>query len=317
MISEAALKRLNQKDEFLQEFSSRSGVTWNCIFPHRRVTHDYVQHKEIDAIILNPWNITVLEIVTWTGRYRKDPNSKQHWIREERLEADSSLVSSYTAPPNGATSTKSVSTIIDTRVDSPVATVKEKTKALKQYIESIVGRRGDKDFDYYALIIREECVLTEDCLGRRVITRTKLDDFIYNLKVGWGRWVLQKVIPMWPVWLSSYSRIKEVLGEIPTYDVIILQSGSQKLYGELRKCPGVPYDRYSTSDIRFSIGKTSMVFGSSVVNAQTHRRDGGATSSYQLDTNSELEFQCVEGDSPTLVKLTDIKRILLSRPTKS
>lgn len=315
MISEAALKKLNQKNEFLQDFSKRSGVRLNYVFPRLRVTHDYVQHKEIDAAILNPWNVTVLEIVTWTGRYRKDPTSKKHWIREERLETDSNLGSAHTTTPTD--STKSVSTIIDTRVDSPVAAARLKTKALKQYIESIVGSRNDSDFDYYALVIREECVLTEDCLEAKVITAAKLEGFMHMLKVGWTQWFLQKLIPMWPVWLASYNRVNEVLDGIPTYDVIVLQSGSQRLYGELRKCSGVPYDRDSTSVIKFSIGKTSMVFGSSIVNAQTCRRGSGGVASYQLDTSSELEFQCVEGDSPTLVKLTDIKQVILSRPTKS
>ena len=309
MMSETALRRLAQKEEFLDDFSSRCGIKRDCVFLRLQVTYDYTQHEEIDAVFLTSRKIYLFEVVTWTGRYRQENNKE--WVREEKVEGVANHTpSSVDTKPN---TTSSLVTVMTTKVHNPVAVARRKTKALKQYIESKIGPRNSSDFDYYVLVIREECVLSEDCLHPKVVPYSQLDSFTNTFRTGWGRWILEWY-PMWPIWISGYTNLKNTLAAVPTCDVLHLKSGN-KLYGELRSCPGVPYDKQTTSELQFNTSKTGFVFGGHVIKAKAmDRNKDSKLFEVQLETSSQLEFLCVEADSSTCIKLTDVDKVVLSRP---
>ena len=310
MSTETAMKNLSLKEEFLTRFLQKSNVRPGCLFKRLRVTYDYTQHKEIDAVILTSQKILLLELVTWSGRYHKE--SDKEWIREEKVEG----VASHTLTTNREDTENAENTIVtvmSTKVSNPVNVARDKLKALKQYIESKIGPRSISDFDFYVLFIKEECSLTEDCLNPRIVPYSQLDRFAEWFLIGWGRWLLEWY-PMWPVWLRGYNYIKSSLETIPTYDVVYLKTGT-KLYGELRSCTGLPYDRQNTSVLHFTTKKAGLVFGSNHIKGTTIERATCKTQAdVTLDIASKLEFICVDADSTTSINLTDIDKVVLSIP---
>ena len=321
MQSEMALKKFSFKEDFLERFVKTCGANPECVFSKLRVTYDYTKHEEVDAVLLTSQKVVLLEIVTLAGTYK---SNKENWVKEERVEQG--VLKSHTVPiPNGSSSSSAVEegvvsqvTIISTSVPNPVVEAKRKLRALKQHIESKIGPRNNSDFDYRVIIGNEQCTIeTEESktTSSKIVLYKDIEDYGKSLKIGWSWWILEKVVPMWPVWISGYTQLKNTLKELPTLDVLVLKSGS-KLYGELRRCPGIPYDPETTSELTFKEGKTGYMFGTSIINVQGVCRGSGKhmfTSPHQLDPSSCLEFLCVDADSSTSVKVSDIVRVQISR----
>ena len=315
MISEAAIKKLNQKEEFLTEFSKSCGIRSDCLFPRLRVTYDYTKHEEIDAVILTSGKIFLLELVTLSGHYKID-KEKDKWVKEERVESTGgtkSINHTLQTTPDG--DSPSQVTVINTTVPNPVLEAKRKLRALKQYIESKMGPRSVSDFEYRVIMMSDLCTLDEECVTTRLVMHSQIDAFTQSFSVRWGWWILEKVVPIWPVWIRRYTELKTILDEVPTMDVVVLKSGT-KLFGELRKCSGVPFDRPTISEIQFKPGKTGLVFGSSVIIAQAILMGSGKrmfTQPPQLEPGSELEFVCVDGDGSVQVKVSDVVKVIITR----
>ena len=319
MHSEVALRKFSFKEEFIEHFLKKSGARNDCVFSRLRVTYDYTKHEEIDAVLLTSQKVILLEIVTLTGKYK---TNKDKWIKEEIVEEDKPASQTVTIE-NGTAGGPAIQggvvskvTIISTSVPNPVTEAKRKTHALKQYVESKIGPRNSSDFDFRVIITKEQCAIggDDDHVSSKIIPFKDVDSYARSLRIGWTWWFLEKAIPMWPIWISGYTLIKNALCELPTLDVLVLKSGS-KLYGEFCKCPGVPFDAATTSELTFKEGKTGYMFGASVINVQGIRRETGSsmfTSPYQLDPSSQLEFLCVEAESPTQVKVADIVKIIVS-----
>ena len=313
-MSEVALKNLSLKEEFLSKFSERCGIRKDTLFRGLRVTYDYTQHERIDAVLLTSWKVHLFEVVTWTGRYQKENDST--WMRQERVEGvpitSSPSSSTTSSSPNGTDN--SIVTLMSTRVTNPVLVGQKKMKALKQYIESKMGPTRSSDYEYWVLFIKEECILSEDCLSHpNIVPYSQLDEFLGNtFKKSWSRWFAEWY-PMWPVWIRSYSRLKETLDSIPTWDVVHLKSGG-KLYGELKACLGVPYDRQTNSDITFTVTKAGYLIGHDGVIANVLQRKSKSVFTVTLEVTSSLDFICVDADTPTSIKLSDINKVCISRP---
>lgn len=311
-MSEVALKNLSLKEEFFSNFAGRCGIKTDTLFRGLRVTYDYTQHERIDAVLLTSWKIHLFEVVTWSGRYQKENDST--WTRQERVEGVpiSSSSSSSSTATNGTENT--LVTLMTTRVANPVLVAQKKLKALKQYIESKMGPTRSSYFEYWVLFIKEECILSEDCLSHpNIVPYSKLDEFLGNtFKMSWGRWFVEWY-PMWPVWISSYSKFKETLDTVPTWDVIHLKSGG-KLYGELKACTGVPYDRLANSELKFRATKAGYLIGADGIIVDALQRNSKSLFTTTLDPSAHLEFVCVDADTPTSIKLADINRVTISRP---
>lgn len=313
-MSETALKNLSLKEDFITNLVGQcNSVKKDCVYSRLRVSYDYTKNERIDAVILTSKGIHLLEIITWTGRYRKE--SDTYWIREEKV--DTSSVAPPPAPPTTDTSNGGPSpvTVMVTKVINPVINAVRKRKALVQYLESKLGARcvSESHISLHVLIVREECVLSEDCLSiPGVIPYSQLNVFYDLFRTGWGRWVAEWY-PWWPVWISGYTKLKETLSAIPHWDILQLTSGS-KLYGELRSCKGVPYDRESTCEIKFKTTKAGLIYGRNAVKAQAIKRDGTYLFTEEVSIDSVLEFLCVDADTTTVIKLTDIHNILISKP---
>ena len=320
MHSEVALRKFTFKEEFLEQFLKKCGARSECVFSRLRVTYDYTKHEEIDAVLLTSQKVILLEIVTLAGKYKTD---KDKWIKEEIVE-DDKLTSQTVTIENGTSGSATEGgvvtkvTIISTSVPNPISEAKRKTRALKQYVESKIGPRNASDFDYRVVIGNEQCTIDGEKSGEKISSKMimfqDIDNYANSLRIGWTWWFLEKVVPMWPVWVSGYAQLKNTLGDMPTLDVLVLKSGS-KLYGQLCKCHGVPYDTTTTSELTFKESKTGIVFGRAVINVQGIRRGTGSkifTSPCQLDPSSQLEFLCVEADSNTLVKVSDIVKVIIS-----
>ena len=320
MHSEVALRKFSFKEEFLEQFLQKSGANRDCTFSRLRVTYDYTKYEEIDAVLLTSQKIILLELVTVTGKFK---TNKDKWIKEEIIEEDKpptqiiTIENGTTASPVTEGGVVSKVTIVSTSIANPVTEAKRKTRALKQYIESKMGPRNSNDFDYRVVITSEQCSINDEKdnpVKSKILSYNKVESYANSLKIGWTWWFLEKAVPMWPIWISGYTAIKSALKELPTHDVLVLKSGS-KLYGELRKCPGVPYDTTTTSELTFKEGKTSYVFGSAVIYVQGVRRGTGGnmfTSPYQLDPVSLVEFLCIEADTNTQVKAADVVKIVIS-----
>lgn len=306
-MSESALKSLVLKEEFLADFIQRCSIKEDCVFQGLRITYDYTKNEQIDAVIITSKQIHIFEIVTWSGRYRKE--SDNFWIREEKV--DSSTIN-QTVPSNNDTNSNSLVTIMTTKVTNPVIDGLRKVKALVQYMESKLGPRCLANISFHVLFVKEECALSEDCLAdSRIVSYSQLNYFTDVFRTGWGRWFLEWY-PMWPVWLRRYTELKNTLKTIPLWDMIYLKSGS-KLYGELKSCHGVPYDRQTTSEISFTTTKAGYLIGRDGIKAKGIKRN----SSTQLDEvplDSVIEFKCVDADTPTIIKLTDVDKLIISRP---
>ena len=75
------------------------------------------------------------------------------------------------------------------------------------------------DFDYRVILLQTDCDgdrwwEPSFKTSNKVFTNTTL--FFDSLHTGWSRWVAEKIIPLWPVWLSSYTELKTRLAEMPT-----------------------------------------------------------------------------------------------------
>lgn len=318
MHSEAALKKFRFKEQFIEGFVKKCNAAPDCVYSRLRVAYDYTKHEEIDAILLTSQKVILLELVTLTGKYKPDKNT---WVKEEVVE-DEKLGSQTVTVKNGTSGTVteggvvSKVTIVSTSVPNPVAEAIRKVSALKQFLESKMGPRNASDFDYRVIIATEQCTIEEnkEKVNSKIIPHKNIDDFANSLKSGWTWWFLEKVIPSWPVWISNYNDIKKTLRDLPALDILVLKSGS-KLYGELRKFPGVPYDAQSTSELIFKEGSSGWFGGGISINVQGIQRATGQKmfkSPCQLEPSSQLEFLCIEADSSTSVKVGDIAKIKIS-----
>ncbi len=319
-MSEHVLRKFSLKEEFLQQFLKKCCARPECVFSRPRVKYDYTKREEIDAVLLTSQKVILLEIVTLAGKYKID---KDKWIKEEVVEDDKQTSqtvkiengTSSLANDDGGVVTKV--TIISTSIPNPVLEAKRKTLALKQYVESKIGPRNASDFDYRVVIGNEQCTVggePGENRNSKIVTFQDIDSYTTSLRIGWTWWFLEKVVPMWPIWIGGYTQLKNTLSDMPTLDVLVLKSGS-KLYGELCKCPGVPYDTTTTAELTFKESKTGYMFGSVVIDVQGIRRGTGSkifTSPCQLQPSAQVEFLCVEADSNTLVKVTDIVKVLIS-----
>ena len=319
MSSQKANRDLDLKREFLSRFTREYGLREDCVFTCLRVTHDYTKHAEIDAVILTPGVILVLELFTLAGRFRRDDD--EHW-REDTSDTSSSSApqgNDKTATTVGTTSSD-VRTISYTQVRNPVTVAKRKTAALKQHLESKTGPRSASDFDYRAILIRGECEVTDaDTCHKKLITYTQIPTSVPALvRSGWTRWFLEKLIPGYPIWLSGYTQLKAQLGDLPTVDMLHWRNDhGESWYGELRKCGDIPYNRSNVSELSFTERKGGYVYGRACVEVQGKRRDGGKlfVKPFELPVDSELEFLCVDGDTPVSVKLIKVSRVSLSKPS--
>lgn len=319
MHSSAALKKFTFKEQFVEEFVKKCNAYPDCVFSRLRVVYDYTKHEEIDTVLLTSQKIILLELVTLSGKYK--PN-KDKWVKEEVVEDEKSVGQTVTIENsrNGSVTEGGVvskMTIVSTSVPNPVEEAKRKLSALKQFLESKIGPRSRSDFDYRVVIATEQCTIEDPHKDKKanskIVLHKDIDKFAESLKSGWTWWLVEKAIPMWPVWISNYTMIKTTLSDLPTLDILVLKSGS-KLYGELRKCPGVPYDPLSTSELTFKEGSSGYVFGETVINVQGTRRGGGRmfSSPYQMNPSNQLEFLCVDADSSTSVKFADIAKVIIS-----
>jgi hypothetical protein len=308
MMSTNAMKNLSLKDDFLTYFIQESKISPDAVFKRLRVTYDYTQHEEIDAVIMTSYKVYLFELITWTGQYEEENDTA--WIRSETME------SVGVADQAGATPTESTKvTIMKTKIPNPCHVAQRKVKALLQYIESHSGPHTASHFDYFVIFIRQECSLNENCLSFRTISYSNMEMFMRSFRLGWKWWLLERAIPIWPVWIGGYTDIMKNLMTIPVYDVIVLNSAN-KLYGELRSCPGVPYDRQTTSQLQFTTTKAGLVFGKDGINVTSFDRTSGSKQlEIKLDKDSKLEFLCVEADGPMFIALTDVHIVALSVPS--
>ena len=304
-----ALKSLRLKGDLLEGLIQKCRISRDCVFTRLKVRYDYTHYADVDAVIVTPQKVHLLEIVTWKGSFKRE--SKTHWIREEPVSESASTV--FSSP-----------TVVNVRrvqVPNPVFEAERKLKYLTDYLKSKIGPGSvrDKDFDYHVIAVKG-CTLSEDCLDE-VVRYALLDEFAESLRQSWGGWLTRKVWPFyWPFWITYYSEIKRAISEVPTVDRLKLLSGepgTQKLYGEMKSCPGVPYDRISTSQLIFRRAKTHKWRGIAVIKAQAVVRDSGKymfDQPLQCNIDSTLEFHCEGLNEPISIKLEDVDNVTLSRP---
>ena len=309
---EQALNSLNLKEDFLEGFILKCNISRDCVFTRLRVKHDYTQYTDVDAVIVTPQKVHLLEVVTWKGSFKRE--SKTHWIREQPVLPATS--SGESVPAVGSSPT--VVSVLHAQVPSPVFEAERKLKYLIEYLKSKIGTGsvGVRDFDYHVVIAVEGCILSEDCL-HKVVRHIQIDEFAENLRQSWGGWLAWKLWPFYrPFWITYYNEIKQSILELPSTDRLKL-SGGQRLFGEMKSCPGIPYDRTTTSQLRFKKTKTHALMGTPVIEAQGTSRNSGIkmfSSPLQCDIASTLDFLCVGSDVPISIKLKDVESITLGRP---
>ena len=300
---------MEAKSDFLEEFTRDCGLREECVFPRLRVTHDYTQQSDVDVVLLTSYRVWLLELVTWTGRYRKD--NREHWRKEELVEG----TSSSSPPQKQDPSLGEKKTVVVTQVPNPLKVAKEKTAALKQLLESTLGPRSSSDFDYRVVLIHRDCEVEEECQDPKLVTYAQIPALKETLRTGWLQWIKEKLLPVYPVWLRGYTQLKHQLRELPSVDILQWRNG-QRWYGQLLECPKVLYDRAMVAELTFTEKKAWL--GSSYIMAQAVNREGGRkmfTQPFQLEMDSKLQFLCVDSEGAVTLKLAQVARVVLSRPT--
>ena len=83
-----------------------------------------------------------------------------------------------------------------------------------------------------------------------------------------------------------------------------------------RECPNVLYDRSMMAELTFTEKRGWVT--SPYVSVQAVRRGNGGkvfAKPFQLEVDSKLHFLCVDSDSVVMVKVVQVARVILSRPT--
>ena len=76
-----AQKSSRLKEDLLDVLTERCCISRDCIFRRLKVPYDYyTQYADVDAVIVTPRKVHLLEVVTWTGSFKRE--SEMHWIRE-------------------------------------------------------------------------------------------------------------------------------------------------------------------------------------------------------------------------------------------
>ena len=103
-------------------------------------------------------------------------------------------------------------------VDNPLTAAKRKTTDLSQQLD-----RWKSKFDYRVILLKSDCeVIGDDSSHSKLVTYSQLQSFYATLRTGWRRWFTEKIIPLWPIWLSGYTILKTKLTEMPTNDILYL-----------------------------------------------------------------------------------------------
>ena len=306
-----AKRVLDQKNEFLADLARESGLQEDCIFPRLRITHNSAKPAEVDAVILTSYNVILLELFTWSGRYSKEDN--KYWRKDDSTPSPPPSTSDGTQPAAEPMASSDVRTIVVTQVGNPLTVAKHKTTALSQQL----GRWRHSNFDYRVILLQADCeVLGDESRHPKLVTNSQLQSFYASLRTGWGRWFAEKMVPLWPVWLSGYTELKTKLAEMPTNDILHWKKTKEKWYGELKSCGKIPYNRSNVAELTFTERQGGYVIGKACVEVQAKKRGGRKLFErpFQLSVDSTLEFLCEEGDGPVKVKLASLSRVTLSKP---
>ena len=258
--------------------------------------------------------MVLLELFTRSGRYsRKDD---KYWCKDDSTPSPPPSTSNGAQPAAAEPLTSSdVRTRLVTDVGNPLTVAKHKTTALIQQL----GRWRRSNFDYRVILLQIDCeVIGDESRHSKLVTNSQIPSFFGSLRTGWGRWVAEKIVPLWPVWLSGYTELKTRLAEMPTNDILHWKD-KDKWYGELKSCREIPYNRSNVAEMTFTERQGGYVIGKTCIEVQAKKRGGGKLFErpFQLPVDSTLEFLCGGGDAPVRVKLVNLSRVTLSKPIQS